>query len=83
LFNQDYRRRTGKRTEYYSGWYVGIPFYLEFPDQKYNMGATFGFQCTFGSRWYWNVECGPGFTLEDGAFRMTGSGDVSFGIVLN
>jgi len=83
FFNQGYRARTGKRTDYYSGWYVGIPFYIEFPRQKYNLGSTFGWQCTFGRRWYWNIELGPGFSLEDSRFSFSGSGDVSFGIVLN
>lgn len=83
FFNQQSRKRNGKRTDFYSGWYVGIPFYIEFPRQRYHLGSTFGFQCTFGRRWYWNIESGPGFTLEEGGFRFTGSGDISLGIVLN
>jgi hypothetical protein len=82
-FNLNYRDRIGKRTDYYSGWFVALPFTMEFPEQRFNMGSTIGFQRTFGRRWYWNFHCGPGFTLENGFFRMTGSGDVAFGVILS
>ena len=33
-FNLEDRQEKGKRTDYYSGWFIGIPFNIEFPDFK-------------------------------------------------
>jgi hypothetical protein len=82
-FNLDKRNRKGRRTDYYSGWYVGIPFGLSFPDLKFSLGTTLGFQCTFGKRWYWNAGGGPGFVYEEQGFRMTGAITAGFGVILN
>ena len=60
-----------------------MPFALGFPDLKFSMGTTMGFQCTFGRRWYWNIGLGPGFTYEESQFSMYGVSDVGFGIILN
>ena len=82
-FNLADRQEKGKRTDYYSGWFVGLPFAIQFPDLKYSMGAAIGFQCTFGKRWYWNVSLGPGFSYYDARFHATGAGGISLGIILN
>ncbi len=83
FFTLEYRDRRGKRTDYYSGWYVGIPFALEFRSLKYSLGASMGFQCTFGRRWYWNIGMGPGITYEETRFRVSAVGGVGFGIIFN
>jgi hypothetical protein len=82
-FSLKHRESQGKRTDYYSGWYFGIPFSLEFPDLRYTMGTVIGFQRTFGRRWYWNLGIGPGISLEGSEFRYATSGDMGFGIILN
>jgi hypothetical protein len=83
FINLPRRMEKGKRTDYYSGWYVGMPFSLGLPDLRFSLGTTFGFQCIFGRRWYWNLGIGPGFTFKDERFRMNGSGTAGFGIILN
>lgn len=82
-FNLNDRHEKGKRTDYYSGWYIGIPFAIQFPDLRYSLGGTIGFQCTMGKRWYWNFGIGPGFNYYDSNFHFEGAGDVSLGIILN
>jgi hypothetical protein len=83
FINLHRRMEKGKRTDYYSGWYVGMPFSLGFPDLKFSLGTTFGFQCSFGRHWYWNIGIGPGFTYKEYRFRMNGSGTCGFGIILH
>jgi hypothetical protein len=82
-FNLDTREAKGKRTDYYSGWYLSAPFNMEFPDLRYSMGATIGFQCTMGKRWYWSISMGPGITYDDGRVHPDGAGDLTLGIILN
>lgn len=82
-FNLDDREAKGKRTEYYSGWYVGMPFNIEFPDFKFIWGGNIGFQCIMGKRWYWNISTGPGFAFYDSKYHFTGVGDLGLGIILN
>ncbi|MEN8156213.1 MAG: hypothetical protein ABFS10_04630 [Bacteroidota bacterium] len=83
FINLETRTRNGNRTDYYSGWYVGLPFAMEFPDQKYSMGLLMGFQCAFGENWYWNVGIGPGCSYKEASFRMRPVFDVGFGWILN
>lgn len=82
-FNLEDRQEKGKRTDYYSGWYLGIPFTIEFPDLRYSIGGTIGFQRTLGKRWYWNISIGPGIIYADSRFHMDGAGDLGLGIILN
>ena len=82
-FNLENRQNKGKSTRYYSGWYVSLPFNIEFPDLRYSLGGTIGFQYTMGRRWYWNFSLGPGFTYPDARFHMSGAGDFGLGIILN
>ena len=82
-FNLEDRQEKGKRTRYYSGWYISLPFNITFPDFSYSMGGTIGFQCTMGKRWYWNISAGPGFTYANSRFYMSGAGDLGLGIILN
>ena len=82
-FNLEDRHKKGKSTRYYSGWYISLPFNIEFPDLRYSMGGTIGFQYTIGRRWYWNFSIGPGFTFSDSKFHMSGAGDFGLGIILN
>lgn len=82
-FNLKDRLAKGKRIDYYSGWYLGVPFNLEFPDLRYSIGGTIGFQRTLGKRWYWNISFGPGLTYANSRFYLDGAGDLSLGIILN
>jgi hypothetical protein len=82
-FNLEDRRAKGKRTDYFSGWYLGVPFNIEFPDLRYSIGGTIGFQCTMGKRWYWNISTGPGLTFADSRFHLDGVGDFGLGLILN
>lgn len=82
-FNLDQRKAKGKRTDYYSGWYLGVPFNIEFPELRYSIGGTVGFQSTLGKRWYWTISFGPGITYEDARFHASGAGDLGLGIILN
>lgn len=82
-FNLEDRHNKGKSTRYYSGWYISLPFNVEFPDLRYSLGGTIGFQYTMGRRWYWNFSLGPGFTFSDSRFHMSGAGDFGLGIILN
>lgn len=83
FFTQSYRRSQGRRTDFYSGWYLGLPFMMTFPELDYSMGTVMGFQCSFGKHWYWNLSLGPGFSYEESAFRMVATGTVAFGVILN
>jgi hypothetical protein len=82
-FNLEDRQEKGKQTRYYSGWYIGLPFNIEFPNFRYSMGGTIGFQCVMGKRWYWNIGMGPGFTFSDSQIHWSGAGDLGLGIILN
>jgi hypothetical protein len=82
-FNLEDRQDKGKTTQYYSGWYISLPFNIEFPHLRYSMGGTIGFQYNMGQRWYWNFSIGPGFTFSDSKFHMSGAGDFGLGIILN
>jgi len=82
-FNLADRQEKGKRTDYYSGWFIGMPFSIQFPELRYSLGGTIGFQCTMGKRWYWNVSIGPGFNYYDSKFHFEGAGDLGLGIILN
>jgi hypothetical protein len=83
FFTQHYRKSKGRRSDYYSGWYVGIPFVMTFPELDFSMGTVMGFQSTFGKRWYWNVGMGPGVSYQDISFKMILSGTAAFGVILN
>lgn len=82
-FNLADRQEKGKRTDYYSGWFIAMPFSIQFPDLRYSLGGTIGFQCTMGKRWYWNFSVGPGFNFYDSRFHLDGAGDLGLGIILN
>jgi hypothetical protein len=83
FFNLEDRQEKGKSTRYYSGWYISLPFDIEFPDLRYSMGGSIGFQYTMGRRWYWNISMGPGFSYYDTRFHWTGAGEFGLGIILN
>jgi len=82
-FNLEDRHNKGKPSRYYSGWFISLPFNIEFPDFRYSFGGTIGFQCVMGRRWYWNFSLGPGFTYADSRFYWSGAGDFGLGIILN
>lgn len=83
FFSQYHRRLSGRRSDYYSGWYFGLPFVMDLPELSFSMGPVVGFQCTFGRRWYWNVGLGPAVSFQENRFQMTATGTAAFGIILN
>ena len=83
FFSQANRMVKGRRTDFHSGWYIGFPFEMSFPELDFSMGTVMGFQCTFGKRWYWNVGLGPGVYFQDSNFRMGAAGTAAFGVILN
>ena len=39
-FNLEDRKEKGKPIRYYSGWYISLPFNIEFPDFRYSRGGA-------------------------------------------
>jgi len=83
FFTQAYRNLKGKRTDYYCGWYIGIPFELDIPDLSFSLSSNMGFQGTFGTRWYWNASMGPGMEYRDARFKIKAFTNLGFGLILN
>ncbi len=83
FLNQVQRRQRGRRTDYFSGWYIGLPFAMNFPELDFSMGTVMGFQCTFGKHWYWNAALGPAASYQDTSFKMILTGTAAFGLILN
>lgn len=83
FLTQAHRRQAGRRTDYYSGWYIGLPFSMTFPELDFSMGTVLGFQCSFGKHWYWNAALGPAASFQDTSFKMIVTGTLAFGVILN
>lgn len=83
FLNQAQRRQRGRRTDYFSGWYIGLPFAMKFPELDFSMGTVMGFQCTFGKNGYWNASLGPAASYQDTSFKMILTGTAAFGLILN
>ena len=83
FFTQAQRRQSGRRTDYYSGWYFGLPFAMNFPELDFSMGTVLGFQCTFGKNGYWNASLGPAASYQDASFKMIATGTAAFGLILD
>lgn len=83
FITQSFRKKNGKRRDYYCGWYIGIPFKLDIPDLSFSLSTNMGFQCTFGTRWYWNASIGPGAVYKDAMFKIRPITNVGFGLILN
>lgn len=83
FFTQAHRRQNGKRTDYYSGWYIGLPFAMTFPELDFSMGTVMGFQCSFGRNWYWNASLGPAASYQDTSFKMIVTGTAALGLIIN
>lgn len=83
FFTQSHRKTKGKRTDFYCGWYFGIPFELDIPDLSFGLSSNMGFQCTFGTRWYWSASLGPGVKYADARFKIKAFTKLGFGLILN
>ena len=83
FFTQSSRRQRGKRIDYHCGWYIGIPFELDIPDLSFALSTNMGFQCTFGTRWYWSASMGPGVAYTDARFKIKAITNLGFGLILN
>ena len=80
---QEKRKRLGRRTDYFSGGYVGIPLVYTFETKSFGstftLGGMYGFQRTLGQKGYWNIAGGLGFT--NGIPRLLS--DFGIGFILN
>ena len=77
------RERLGRRTDYFSGGYVGIPLVYTFETRyaysTFTLGGVYGFQRTLGRKGYWNIAGGLGVT--NGLPRLIS--DFGIGFILN
>lgn len=77
------RERLGRRTDYFSGGYVGIPityaFETKYTYSAFTLGGVYGFQRTLGRKAYWNIAGGLGVT--NGVPTIIG--DFGIGFILN
>ncbi len=81
--SQAERKSQGKRTDFFSGPYVGLPMGLVLNDQIFYGSFTLGFQRTLGRRAYWNVAIGPTAARVYADLEVTVSGNFELGFILN
>lgn len=83
--NLELRELMGKRVDYYSGTYIGIPNTVALVPGGllYQVGAVWGFQRTLRKKAYWNINIGGGMVIYDGAMQLTLLGDLSIGFILS
>ena len=78
------RKRKGRRTDYFSGGYIGIPFNYTFKSEDISGGVVYGFQSTLWKKMYINASGGLGVlkskTEDTTAFPMM---TFVFGYILN
>ena len=82
--NSNKRRISGKRTDYYSGQYVGLQVgtgkYLNNDEKWWSIGPIWGFQRTLYNKWYWNIGLGPGLGSDntEPSFYIVGGVGIGF-----
>ncbi|MFZ5941532.1 MAG: hypothetical protein ACOYXB_13250 [Bacteroidota bacterium] len=80
--NQAKRQALGKRTDHYSGAYVGLPLSLELSSPYITFGPVGGFQNMIGQHGFWRIEFGPGLMLMEDRLYMTRIGSLALGFIL-
>ncbi len=76
------RKIMGKRTDNFSGTYLGIPFTLTLTQPSLSAGPVFGFQRTLGSDGFWGFEFGVGLLENKNAMSVGLIGNFSLGFIL-
>ena len=86
-FNLENRAFRGKRTDYYSGQYLGLQLLYGIPTEKVyqqvSVGGLWGFQCTLGKRGYLDLGIGAGLTIYDNTAAFVPLGNLGIGFILN
>lgn len=81
--NLEKRKSIGKRTDCFSGAYIGIPITIGFSDSRFSAGPVAGFQKTLGKRGYWNMALGLGVKGYQSETKVGFIGDFGLGFILN
>jgi hypothetical protein len=84
--NLDKRIYEGKRVDYYSGIYAGIPVMVQydgFSSAVVQAGGVLGFQRTLGRKGYWNISLGPGIAAYNGGTVFGLIGELTIGVILS
>lgn len=84
FFNQEHRKSQGKRTDYLSGGYLGVPMTVGISRSPFfEMGPLIGFQRTLGNRGFWHIGFGAGFSTHKGKTYIGPIGSLGLGFILN
>jgi hypothetical protein len=81
--NLEKRKSKGKRTDCFSGMYIGIPVTIGFPDARFSAGPVTGFQKTLRKRGYWNIGIGLGINSYQSETKFGLVGEFGLGFILN
>lgn len=86
-FNMENRSFKGKRTDYYSGQYLGLQLLYGIATEKtyqhLSVGGIWGFQCAIGKRGYLDIGIGAGLDVGDNAVALVPVGNLGIGFILN
>ncbi|MBU1873938.1 hypothetical protein KJ688_09465 [bacterium] len=84
--NSKKRRISGKRTDYYSGQYIGLQVgtgkYLNGDTKWCSIGPIWGFQRTLYNKWYWNIGLGPGIGSHNNETNFSVVGGMGIGLII-
>lgn len=72
----------GKRTDHYSGAYIGLPVQVELHTPYITSGIVFGFQNVIGQRGFWRIELGPGMLFYEDQLYLSRIGSFGIGFIL-
>ncbi|MBN1952971.1 MAG: hypothetical protein JW801_17330 [Bacteroidales bacterium] len=82
--NLERRADLGKRVDYYSGFYLGVPASAIYVGYLYtSLGFVTGFQRTLGRKGYWNIYFGPGIAGFLPDYKLTFIGEITLGFILS
>lgn len=82
-FNLQKRKSMGKRTDCFSGNYIGLPLSVGFSDSRFFAGPVVGYQKSLRKRGYWNIGIGLGVNGYKGDTSVGFIGDLGLGFILN
>lgn len=77
------RAAKGKRVDYFSGFYVGIPFTRFLTESRYSICSLFGFQRAFSEIGFFSIGLGPSYDSFEGNGEFEIVGGLSVGFILN
>jgi len=79
----DKRRLMGRRTDRFSGGYVGLPLTIELLTPYASFGPVYGFQNIIGTKGFWRIEAGLGGLLTPTTLSPAILSNLSIGFMLN